>query len=218
MRNLVWSYSFLSTYLRCRQQAEARYVTKLYPYKESPEMAYGNAVHSAFDKFIKGVDREFAPDIAAYEKWAKLAKGLPMPVSEHELGVTRDWRTTAFRARDAWGRCKVDFYSLNTDSAVLMDWKTGKPWEDPFELEVQAVCLNAHYPLVKNFVGMYVWLKEDRIGDQYEIGPQRLKETREKIEDTMKKVESEPWQPMRNALCGWCEYEHCRHYKDTRRK
>ena len=221
MRKLGWSYSFLSTYLRCRLQAEARYVTKTYPFKETPEMAKGNKLHTAFEHYVRNAISELPGEIVEEfpraQAFADKAKSLPMPVAEHQIGIRRDWGPTGFFARDAWGRCKVDFYSMGTESALIWDWKSGKVWEDPLELLIQAVAINSQYPKIKNMVAMYVWLKPGKLGDVHKIGPKEISDTRKLIEDIMAKVEMEPWLATKNALCGWCDYTHCRHYKETRR-
>ena len=220
MKPLVWSYSFLSTYLRCRLQAEARYVTRTYPYKESPEMKFGNDVHKAAEHYIKGVlkPEDIEKNYAAYKPLFDKAKAMRgISAAEHEMGLTREWRQTGFKASDVWGRCKIDFYVINGDSAVILDWKTGKIWEDPFELEIQALFLSIFYPAVKNIAGMYVWLKDGKFGDVYNLGP-TIYETQKKIENIMSRINMEVWHASKNALCGWCEHSHCKFYKETRRR
>ena len=217
MKPLVWSYSFLSTYDRCPKQASARYIEKTLPYEESPEAAHGNKVHKAYEDALKLKQFPMVP----YEDGAQFFHDIyALPCTElkaeQQLGVTRNWKATSFFGSDVWGRGKADVTAiLNPETAVLFDWKTGKVREDPLELEVQAVLLKAKYPDLKTIKGCYVWLKDGKYGEVYDLSS-RLDDTMVFIEKTMKKVEQGLFYANKNALCGWCPINTCKHWKDRK--
>lgn len=215
MKTPVWSYSFLSTYDRCPKQAAAKYVDKTYPYvKDSPELARGNSVHNAMEHRINSGQR-LPDDMQEWEQFAaNIISGSPVKIeAELKLGVRRDWSPCGFFAKDVWGRCKIDVPMLFGPDAVIFDWKTGKAWEDPLELKINAVFLRTVYPGLMNISGAYVWLKENRWGELYDLSD--TESTKEWIEDTMEKAaKSNFWTPKKNALCGWCALKDCPYFKD----
>lgn len=212
---LVWSYSFLSTYDRCARQGQAKYITKELPYVESREAKYGNDVHKAAEVALKLKQFPIVPhddmvrffrDIYAIPTYRRIEPELM-------LGVTRDWKPTGFFDKDVWGRGKLDVPIIVSETAaIIFDWKSGKVWEDPFELAVQAVLLKAKYPALENIKGCYIWLKEDKYGTVYDLY-ERLERTKKFIEDTMEKVGQKIFYAQPNKLCGWCDLNTCKYYK-----
>lgn len=217
MSEIVWSYSFLSTYERCARQAEARYVTKELKFVESPEAAHGNRVHKALENRIKGA-APLPEDLQAYQKYIDRIKSVDrIAMAELELGVTRDWKPTTFFARNVRGRCKLDVVMMQGNDALIFDWKTGKVWEDPKELEIQALMLQIAYPHLEQIMGAYVWLKEDEYGPVYDL-TSTLGKTKKWVEKTISEVEKCIWYPTKNKLCPWCQVSTCRFYKETRKE
>lgn len=206
----VWSYSFLSVYDRCARQGQAQYITKELPYVESPEAAHGNFVHKMFEDRIN-IGKPFPKEYTNYNAYIHPA----FKVAEAKMGVTRDWKATEFFGKDVWGRGKLDTYIISGDNAFLLDWKSGKVREDPTELAVQAVLLKAKHPNLTSIKGSYVWLKEERYGETYELYSM-LGRTKDWIEKTMEKVGQGLFYAQPNALCGWCALTACKHWKQRK--
>lgn len=187
------------------------------PYVESKEAAYGNLVHSALENYAKF---QTLPTDATIEAWAHkfLDPVMTLPQeAEKKVGVTRDWNPSDFFSKEVWGRGKIDWCTVHGTQAFLMDWKTGKVWEDPLELYVQGVLLHALHPELTSIKGCYVWLKEGVHGEVYDIHA-NLEKTRGWIEETMDKVGQGLFYAKPNALCGWCDLKSCRHWKDRKNK
>lgn len=212
MKAPVWSYSFLSTYDRCARQGQARYITKEMPYVQSPEAKRGDDVHKGLENYAKYQTLPTDPDV---ERWAHkfLDPMMALPQeAEKKVGVSRDWKPVDFFAKDVWGRGKIDWCTIHGSQAFLLDWKSGKPWEDPLELYVQGVLLHALHPELTSIKGCYVWLKEERYGDVYDVF-EALDRTRKWIEETMQKVGQGLFYAKPNKLCGWCDLRSCKHWK-----
>ena len=217
IENLIWSYSFLSTFERCARQAQARYITKELPYSESPEMAYGNKVHQFMEDRIKGAIREVPTEFAYLEKYIKKVQELSsLAFAEYQIGVRRDWSSTEFFARDCWGRGKLDFCAIDGNFAIIFDWKTGKVREDPYELEIQSLLLKCKHPYLEEIKGCYVWFKQDKFGQLYDLSS--TDQTKKHVKEIMRQVSLENWRASKNPLCPWCQVEQCPFFKETRKK
>lgn len=215
---VVWSYTFLDVYDRCKLQAKERFITKTLKFKPSPESEYGNLVHGRMDDFFRGKRNSLGDELSKFQPiadQAKAAKGLRF--SEYDIGIRIDWGKTSFFGRDVWGRCKLDYAVIDGPNALILDWKTGKKREDPLELEIQALALKVAHPEIKNIWGCYMWLKTMEKGQMFELGS-GVEKTRDYVEKTMKRVAMEPWVPTKNHLCAWCSNSNCVFYKETRRE
>jgi hypothetical protein len=94
----------------------------------------------------------------------------------------------------------------------LIDWKTGKVREEPFELEVQAFLLKAHRPRLEIIKGRFFWLKEKRLGDVHDLSD--TERTANSIRRQIGEIESRrerEWPKTPNPLCGWCRVTSCEH-------
>jgi RecB family exonuclease len=206
MTNLLpWSYTKLTTFERCPKLGYARYIAKTLPYVESEAARLGNEVHAALEKLI--VDGVPLP-----EKWAWVGEFVPetkpgdVVRAEDWFNFNMDNQPTPARS---WFTTKIDFLQIEDgDVAWVLDWKTGKPWEDPDQLNVYATAVKAHYPHVRHWRGMYVWLRERRVGEVHTLSPGR---TFAKLVERVKAVDTSDT-PRKNKLCPWCELTTCKYY------
>lgn len=214
----VASYTFLNTWHICPHQAARRYISKDLPRETmTEEMAWGNAVHEAMEQRIR--DKTPLPQtMVDYEIWAiGLDKCRVEP--EQKLGVTAAGRPCDFFAGDVYLRGKLDApVLLSTDSAALIDWKTGKPREDPFELAIGALLLQAHRPEITRLVGSYVWLKTGTKGPAHDVSD--TARTWAVVRDTMAEVkfavDNMRFVKTPGPLCGWCAVKDCEHNRNRK--
>ena len=210
---MIWSYSFLNKFLQCPHEAWHRYVLRDVPYVETPQMKLGNEVHTALENRLKG--KPLPKDYERYEFFAQPLGRYGGIQPEMKLGITTQGKPANFYAKEAWGRGKIDVPIVVGDSAVILDWKTGRVWEDPFELQVQAVLLKAHRPALQRIVGSYVWLAESRVGVTYTLDPQAAWGKICAIMDSVGHREKMGvWEKSPGKLCAWCPVKSCEHNKN----
>lgn len=218
VKPLVWSFTLLNTYDDvCPHQTLRRYVRKDIPYVETPEMKWGNDVHAALEYRVGG-KKPLPVAMQSFEPFAAAFDG-EQAVCEQKLGVTADGTPSEFFGDRVWGRGKLDVTIVKDRTAYLGDWKTGNSkYEKPFELEVQAVLLQAKYPHLTKIVGQYIWLKENRLGRMYDLSNTR--QTWAKICDIMQRVErdraSGEWEKKQGPLCGFCDVKDCEKNKNPK--
>lgn len=209
VKPLVFSYTMLHTYDNiCPYQAAQRYVYKVIPFQETEAMRHGNEVHAAMQKRVgRGTP---LPATMPYESFA-----LPLDSRgarcEQQIGVTKDGKATGFFDADVYFRCKIDVNIVKGPTAYLLDYKTGKVREEPFELECQAVALHAKNPGLTKVIGQYAWLASNRLGPMHDVSYtgrtwQRIRQLGDQIE-TDRRMGS--FEKREGPLCGWCPCMDC---------
>lgn len=218
----VASYSLLNKWDICNHQAYRIYIAKDLPKeKESPEMKWGNEVHKAFETRLKwgsavrgnpDTGYDWLPSMIQYEPFAAALDGRSVK-PEQQLGITSKGQPVGFWDGATWLRGKLDAPVVSGATALLLDWKTGKPREEPFELEVQALLLRARHPEIRTIVGRYVWLKENRLGETHDCSD--TQRTFNMVHDTMDEIahsiQMDRFDKKPGPLCGWCPVIDCNH-------
>ena len=207
---LIYTYTMLSAYHNCGHAMYRRYIKRDIPYVETPEMKRGNDVHTAFEHRV-GSHKPLPEAMAPWERFASALDGRGANV-ELKLAVTKEGLTTGYWDADCWFRGKIDVTIRQSDRAYIRDWKTGgSKYEDPFELETNALLLKARYPELQNVKGDYVWLKEDRIGQSYDLSgfAATWKEINRLVALIEADRESGGFEKRRSGLCGWCDVRDC---------
>lgn len=207
---LTLTYTILNTYDICPHQMYRRYIKKDLKFVETPEMKWGNDVHSAMEHRMGG-----KPLPENMRHWEPIASAIAdrKPRTEQQLAITRFitpvdyWHKT-----DAFFRGKNDITLINGTKALLFDFKTGgSRYENPFELETNAMLIHAHNPQLTEISGSFVWLKEDRIGKVYPLSDTRSTwaKVNNKAEEIRDRQASNEWEKKQGPLCGWCNVEDC---------
>lgn len=218
-RPLTWTYTMLQTYLDiCAHQAYRRYIAKKgdsdhIPYSETPEMEWGNAVHSAMEHRLLR-RKPLLESMHPFEKFAVPFDGKKV-ICEPKLAIDRNWKIVDYFANDVWGRNRCDLALIQDDKAYLADWKTGRVRENPFELEIQALFLRCKYPQLRTIKGQFVWLKTGEMGPLHDLSD--VKRTATKVVDTVKMIEADrlagEFEKEPGPLCGWCDVKDCEYNK-----
>lgn len=205
-----WSFSHLTAYKQCPRKYHHLYVLKDIPFEESPEMTRGKDVHKAMELRINE-GKALPQEMQAYEQF--IPNGYDIR-GETKLGILVDGTPCDFFAPAVWGRGVVDCTvrrRVNTTNAMLLDWKTGKRREDPFELAIQAVLVRAANPELQTIIGYYVWLGERSLGMQHDVSATvsclaHLVELAGNIE---RSLEMDYLPPKQSPLCKWCRVKNC---------
>lgn len=218
-------YTLYNNFENCAHKAWHLYVLKDIPRVESPEMKWGNDVHSAMEHRVgKGIalpdNMRAAEPIAA--TLDQLPPTFPLRV-EYKLGMKQDGTACDFFGNDVWFRGKIDVAIRVPEqkSAWILDWKTGKTREEPFELETNALLLKVAHPDLETIVGEYFWMQTGQNGHRYTLN--RWSETFAKLQGLYAEMQgyasaAAPWPKRKNPLCGWCPVLSCEHNKSAGRK
>lgn len=210
MKLPILSHSFLATYERCPKQAYHKHILKDIPFEETKAIKWGNEVHKALELAINE-NKPLPTEMGKYAKYlSALGDGC---TAELSLGITSEGHPCDFWDEACWFRGKLDVLKLNGDAGFILDWKTGRPWEDPSELERHGILAMVHFDYLNRIVGAYAWLKEDRIGKTYELNPTKTVKQLVHLDTQIKQLadEGKEWPARQNPLCGWCPIKDCRY-------
>ena len=216
--NLVYSYTLLNTWGICPHQAMRKYIAKdLPPETKTQAQLDGTAGHQAVEARV----RHKTPLPPAMARWEALVAPLDKCTVEPEqkLGVAESGRPVGFWGNDVWLRGALDApILLSADTAVLVDWKTGKRREDPFELEIGAVLLQASRPEIIKIYGCYVWLREGVKGTPHNVShtAKTWARVQERVNEIETAIEDNRFAKTPGPLCGWCPVKDCEHNRSAR--
>lgn len=219
---LPWPLSFLqlNDYLNCPKKMNHKHVAKDAAETKSWAQKEGIGAHEALKRYMR-LGEPLPPEYASYELAARALR------DRHEtkhielgLGCTADGRPCGFFDPECRLRGRVDVCVASPPNGLIVDWKTGKPWEDSLELKLQALLLRIHYPDLERFTAGYYWLRENRMGKLH------------LIEDVQRvwgnvyswsigianRIALNDWPADENPLCPWCpcSKEQCQFKKDPK--
>jgi hypothetical protein len=220
----ILTYTLLRDFENCPHKAFRKYVKKDIKYKATPAMAEGARDHDALmNRLKKGTVLD--PHLRIAEPVCAIFDVLPDTVPyrvEYMIGMLVDGSPCQWDNHNVWLRLKPDVACWSPAGGWIVDWKTGKPWEDPFELNCQAMVLAAHHPEVPFWKGEYFWTKQGP-GQRYDLDPAqtfaRAAESWGKMHaykaaaDALQPLAEadEAWPRTPNKLCHWCDVVDCPH-------
>lgn len=158
----AWSYSALQLFETCPRKFQALRITKEVKDSETEALRWGNWLHKQFEDYVKASGQFVIPkEIERYRKLLDLIISLPgEKYPEYQVGLTVDLKMTGFFAKDVWTRGKLDVLILNGTTAIVLDYKTGKPKHDDTQAKLFALYVFALYPHVEEVKSGFVWVGE----------------------------------------------------------
>lgn len=201
-----WSYSSLTAFETCPLRYKLTRVTKQVVEPPTEATIWGTTVHTALENRINGIPLE--DKFTQYEQFVAPLERVGAPVAEMQIALTKGFDRTAWDAADAWCRGIIDVHVVSGDTAIALDWKTGKPKEDSSQLKLFAAMMFHIYPELTKVKTGFVWLAHDKMTvDVF---------TREQLssiwQDFLPRVkrlevayEEEKWPARPSGLCRkWC--------------
>ena len=170
---------------------------------------YGERIHEALEHRLES-KVELPKESEGYEVLCrsieKTAKGGALLV-EQKLTLNEDLTPTGWWDGDAWVRSILDVLVLHSNTAVVMDWKTGKRRPDFTQLELFALQVFSHFPEINTVKSSFLWLKDmqmdSKIYHRDELGSMwgNLLQRISRIEQSLA---HDKWPPKPSGLCNYC--------------
>lgn len=227
MKAFAWSFSALTMYEQCPKKYYHIYVAKDAKDEDSQWSADGKIMHDAMKKRI--VDNvPFDLPLRHLEPIAAKFAMIPgKKYAEMKLALNRQFEPVDYFANDVWVRVVIDLAITQpaksgnagpgTETAIVIDWKTGKKKDvPPIQNALNAAVLARWMPEVGLFKTMFVWLAARDITSQsFTLSkfPAVWNELLPRVTaiEEARKTTSFPAKP--SKLCGWCPVTQCPHYE-----
>lgn len=214
------SFSSIKMYENCPKRYYHQRITKEVKDEGGSATIHGERVHKMLEDALKSPTGELPPEGAIYAKLLNSVRAYSANakvLAEQELTLNEHLLPTGWWDADAWIRSKLDVLVLYDDRAVVIDWKTGKRRPDFSQLELFALQVFSHYPLVNKVSSAFVWLqdgttdKEVYKRDQLDAMWERFMLKVERIQESVKHG---VWPAKPSGLCNYCP---CKNFCEFRR-
>ena len=206
---LTHSFSSIKMYENCPKRYYHQRIRKEVQDKGSDATIYGERIHEALEHRLES-KVDLPKESEGYEVLCrgieKTARGGTLLV-EQKLTLSEDLTPTGWWDGDAWVRSILDVLVLHNDTAVVMDWKTGKRRPDFTQLELFALQVFSHFPDIDKVKSSFLWLKDmqmdsktyyrDELGSMWGKLLQRIS----RIEQSLA---HDKWPPKPSGLCNYC--------------
>lgn len=150
----------------------------------------------------------------AFAKWEPLAAAIDAAVGstvvEYPFALTAEFKPCGTKDWDnVWIRAVPDVMKVTDGVIFIVDWKTGKPEFDEYQLKLNAAVAFQHYPSVQKVVVTYGYLQINEFStpvtysraDLTKIWDELLVEPRKMHEN----LAINYWPARPGYYCGWCE-------------
>ena len=209
-----WTYSQLDKFETCPRQFYHVRVKKDIVEPPTEHTIWGEKVHTALEHRVLN-NTPLPEGMNQWEGLAKKVTSLPgEKLCEQKLAVDASFAPVEWRS--AWSRGIADVVVLHKDSAVVLDYKTGKR-KLTEQLMLYAGYAFSTYPEVQTVTTGFVWLKDRKIDkDTYTRGdvPRIWNTFLPRVRKLELAYERDAWPCRPSGLCkGWCPVKTCEFYK-----
>ena len=219
---ITWSYSSLALYQQCPKKYYHLKVAKDIKEPLGEAIVFGNEIHKIAEEYV-GKGRPIPEKYNHIEPALRSLKDMPgEKLCENKLGLTAELEPCGFFDRNVWWRGVADLIILQGDTALTVDYKTGKSskYAELKQLEIVSLAIFKHFPEVKKVkAGLMFLFADDFIKTAY------LADSQEElwgswisdVGQLKASVENDMWNPKPNFTCrGWCPVSSCNHNEGER--
>jgi hypothetical protein len=190
---------------------------------KGPAAEWGTAVHRAMERRVR-LGTELPANMSQYETLAaKLEDANGEIHCELKMALNEDRQPVEYFARDVWVRIIIDLLILNLDTktAIVFDYKTGKRKDDDRQLAICALGVFNHWPEIERVVSGFIWMSEGCAIDKCTF--QRKHEERlwnlytPFVTNMEQSIVEGNWPTKPSGLCnGWCPVSDCQFWQPKR--
>jgi ATP-dependent exoDNAse (exonuclease V) beta subunit len=206
MSVLPLSPSGILEFESCEKKFFHTKIAKTHKSQVTEAITYGNQVHQQLEMYVKKAEKlpthleHISPVI---ESLRSLGYTL---YAELEMAIDANWKPIQFWDKSGYLRGKIDLVALKGDEAIVLDYKTGKRKNDPFQLKIYGAVLY-HVLGLRKVESGYLWLKTKE-SDHFTIDGGNIaliqQEITERISKVLEAEKTNEWKARTSPLCGWC--------------
>lgn len=159
------SFSRLSTFESCEQKFDYLYISKSVKDSDNEYTIYGTRVHEALEKYGRE-GTEPPAESAPFKSLVDKIVAVPgTHYFEHQMSVDRNSVPCGWFDPLVWIRGIADVLVIEGTRAFCLDWKTGKPKDNPTQLQLFAALIFIHFPEVQEVRTSFIWLNHGQTTD-----------------------------------------------------
>lgn len=230
MKPLPWSSSSLECFKNCPEQFFHRYVLKDVKDVETEQKDWGLTVHNTFESYLDGgLDRlppslmEHQPYVDKIKAWDGMLYTEMDAILDRNLVPMTEWSDKRF-----WGG-KIDVLKVRAGrlvepgkagSALIVDWKTGRPHEKWAQLGMYTIYAWALFPDIDIVDVRFYWLQTR--SDTRKVWSRKEQDdvwqlVLPDLNQMATAFKTETWQKRPSGLCrGYCPVQTCEHWQPKR--
>lgn len=215
-KQFSWSWSRLEGFETCPKRYYHYNVKKDVVEEESENIRYGNMVHKSLEYRIKrGLDLPL--DLRHLEKWiAPIAEAPGKKLTEQKLAINENFELTGWFDGDAWCRVVIDLAIVGDQTAIVIDWKTGKQKNDEGQLDLCAAVMFTALPEIQTIIASYGWTRTKKFTRsvlQREEIPKVWNRLLPRVERLRVAHATTDFPPNPGGLCrNYCQVTSCPHH------
>lgn len=197
------SYSSISLYTKCPRQWEWKYVHRNYG-PPNPAADRGTELHALLEEFFRGAPYPSANKTLA--PWRRFMENLTQfnPTPEAEWAVLEDWTPCNYGDANPYLRGKVDLAYVHEGFRYILDWKSGRMYDDHKKQGMAYVALD---PLIsEKYVTQFVYLDLPVQTKQWTYTPPDRYDIKERLANTITAIgEDTTYEPTPSKdACRYC--------------
>lgn len=212
------SHTSLNDYDVCPKRFYHKFLAKDVYDKKSGAQLGGTKAHGAIRKRLK-LREPLPSEFAQYEPAMAQIEAMPgIRLIEENLAIDASGRACDYKDPKAALRGILDCVILHSPTAFILDWKSGKRWEDAAELKLHALLLRARYPDLTSIKGAFFWLRDNQLGavhDSVDLTHRTWTELCATAESIARRIRNGDWPPDKGPLCKWCPVKSCPNWEPS---
>lgn len=216
----AWSFSALDTFESCNKKYYHLKVLKkgdpdFFKDSDSDASIDGKFIHQAM--FERVINKTPLPiQLRQHEAIAgRFANAEGEKHGEMKLALNGAFQPRDFFAKDVWVRAVVDLLIVRGDTAILVDWKTGKKKVRWDQLHLSAAVLSLYMPEVNHFNLVFAWLKDADFSTAV-LEKEEMKGVwlnyLPRVNVITDAIKTTTFPANQTPLCGWCPVTSCPHH------
>jgi CRISPR/Cas system-associated exonuclease Cas4 (RecB family) len=203
------SYSRMSTFENCQLQFEYLYVNKSVSDPGNEHTHYGTRVHESLELYGKERDdKHITRETVKFKPLVdRILSANGDKYFEYQMAIDANREPCDWFSPTVWVRSIADVLVVDGKTAYCVDWKSGKPRDNPTQLQMFACMTMLHFPEVEKVKTSFIWLNHDSVSEgtyyrkNFDLIWSGLESRFSKIQEA---VELGVFKPKPSRLCKWC--------------
>lgn len=222
---IALSWTRLETFEQCPRKFQGSYITKEFPKPDfdAEHFRKGRAVHKAIEDRIKygtpipnpirdDKGGEWYMDLSHLDKFLISVDKAEddQKLVEKKYALDHNYNAVDWFNRATIWRCAFDLCVVIGNTAIIIDWKTGKVKQASDQLKLFAAFAFTVFPQVTRVVTAYVWCENQEAKPSIQTYDRAQHqnlwlEFGDRGELVQMANESGNWPARKNSFCKWCD-------------